>query len=127
MEYSFFLILLFSFLSLIIALIIFYLPLIFIDKHNDSEKLSTYECGFMPFADARGIFDIKFYLVSMLFLIFDIEVVFLFPWTLSFTTKNLEFLIVIIIFLSILIIGFYYEWNKGALNWNNFINTQNNK
>ena len=120
LDLSFILIFIFLIFTLFISFIIFFFPFYFIERDKDFEKLSAYECGFMPFDDARGIFDIKFYLVCMLFLIFDLEVVFLFPWTLSFNFISDEFFFSMYIFLIILVIGFIYEWIKGALNWNEY-------
>nr|YP_009775887.1 NADH dehydrogenase subunit 3 [Bartramia patens]QJA16113.1 NADH dehydrogenase subunit 3 [Bartramia patens] len=81
------------------------------------EKLSAYECGFDPFDDARSRFDIRFYLVSILFIIFDPEVTFLFPWAVSLNKIGLFGFWSMIVFLLILTIGFLYEWKKGALDW----------
>jgi len=83
----------------------------------DLEKLSAYECGFDPFDDARTRFDIQFYLVAILFLIFDLEISFLFPWSITFGIQSANFWSMLI-FLAILTVGFYYEWMKGALEWN---------
>ena len=86
-------------------------------KKPDPEKLSAYECGFDPFDDARARFDIRFYLVAILFIIFDLEVTFLFPWAISLHTIQLTGFWAMVIFLVILTIGFVYEWRKGALEW----------
>jgi len=87
-------------------------------KHNpDSEKLSPYECGFEPFSDARTKFDVRFYLVSILFIIFDLEVAFLFPWAISLGEIGLFGFWSMMLFLGVLTIGFIYEWKKGALEW----------
>ena len=83
----------------------------------DSEKLSPYECGFPPFDDARMRFDARFYLVSLLFIIFDLEVAFLFPWAIVFHDIGALGFWSMMIFLAVLTIGFVYEWNKGALEW----------
>jgi len=83
----------------------------------DSEKLSPYECGFEPFADARSKFDVRFYLVSILFIIFDLEVAFLFPWAVSLGKIGLFGFWSMIVFLAVLTVGFIYEWKKGALEW----------
>ena len=83
----------------------------------DSEKLSPYECGFEPFADARAKFDVRFYLVAILFIIFDLEVAFLFPWAVSLAHIGLFGFFSMIVFLAVLTIGFIYEWRKGALEW----------
>ena len=83
----------------------------------DPEKLSAYECGFNSFDDARMKFDIRFYLVSILFIIFDLEVAFLFPWAVSFGTIGMIGFWSMMVFLGVLTIGFIYEWKKGALEW----------
>ncbi len=83
----------------------------------DAEKLSAYECGFAPFADARNRFDVRFYLVAILFIIFDLEVAFLFPWAISLKDNGLFGFWSMMIFLGVLTIGFVYEWKKGALEW----------
>jgi NADH-quinone oxidoreductase subunit A len=86
-------------------------------QNPDSEKLSAYECGFEAFDDARSQFDVRFYLVAILFIIFDLEVAFLFPWAVAFGDVGLFGFWSMVIFLSILTIGFVYEWRKGALEW----------
>ncbi len=83
----------------------------------DSEKLSPYECGFDAFDDARRQFDVRFYLVSLLFIIFDLEVAFLFPWAVSLGNIGLFGFWSMMLFLGVLTIGFIYEWKKGALEW----------
>ena len=90
----------------------------FVGPNNpDKEKLSAYECGFAPFDDARGRFDVRFYLVAILFIIFDLEVAFLFPWAVSLSEIGLYGFWSMMVFLAILTIGFIYEWKKGALEW----------
>jgi len=84
---------------------------------EDPEKLSAYECGFDPYDDARNRFDVRFYLVSILFIIFDLEVTFLFPWSVVLRTVGFFGFWSMMIFLGILTIGFLYEWKKGALEW----------
>jgi len=86
-------------------------------RHPDPEKLSTYECGFNAFDDARMTFDVRFYLVAILFIIFDLEIAFLFPWAVSFGTVGLVGFWSMMVFLAVLTIGFAYEWKKGALEW----------
>ncbi len=86
-------------------------------QQPDNEKNSPYECGFEPFQDARGRFDVRFYLVSILFIIFDLEVAFLFPWAVSLGKIGLYGFWSMMIFLGVLTIGFIYEWRKGALDW----------
>ena len=90
---------------------------IFSPKNPDPEKLSAYECGFEPFDDSRMEFDVRFYLVAILFIIFDLEIVFLFPWAISLGKIGLFGFFSMMIFLFILTIGFIYEWKKGALDW----------
>ncbi len=86
-------------------------------NNPDPEKLSVYECGFEPFEDSRMEFDVRFYLVAILFIIFDLEIAFLFPWAISLGKIGLFGFVSMMIFLFILTIGFIYEWKKGALDW----------
>jgi NADH-quinone oxidoreductase subunit A len=86
-------------------------------KRPESEKLSPYECGFEAFEDARMKFDVRYYLVAILFIIFDLEIAFLFPWAVVFKDIGLSALVAMAIFLGILVVGFVYEWKKGALDW----------
>ncbi len=86
-------------------------------QRPDSEKISAYECGFEAFDDARSQFDVRFYLVAILFIIFDLEVAFLFPWAVSLSDIGMFGFWSMIVFLVILTIGFAYEWKKGALEW----------
>ncbi|HTV38508.1 MAG TPA: NADH-quinone oxidoreductase subunit A [Xanthobacteraceae bacterium] len=86
-------------------------------KQPDPEKLSAYECGFNAFDDARMTFDVRFYLVAILFIIFDLEVSFLFPWATVFGRVGLFGFWAMMLFLGVLTIGFIYEWKKGALEW----------
>lgn len=86
-------------------------------SNPDPEKVSAYECGFNAFDDARMKFDVRFYLVAILFIIFDLEVAFLFPWAVSFQYVGEFGFWSMIVFLAVLTIGFAYEWRKGALNW----------
>jgi NADH-quinone oxidoreductase subunit A len=83
----------------------------------DPEKNSAYECGFEPFADARSKFDVRFYLVSILFIIFDLEIAFLFPWAITLGKIGLYGFWSMMAFLGVLTVGFIYEWRKGALDW----------
>ena len=92
-------------------------PFIVAYKSPDPEKLSAYECGFNAFDDARMKFDVRFYLVAILFIIFDLEVSFLFPWAVSLRTIGTFGLVAMGIFLTVLVVGFVYEWRKGALEW----------
>ncbi len=93
------------------------LPIAIANSKPDPEKLSAYECGFNAFDDARMKFDVRFYLVSILFIIFDLEVAFLFPWAVSLGKIGLFGFWSMMIFLAVLTIGFVYEWRKGALEW----------
>ena len=86
-------------------------------KKPDPEKLSAYECGFEPFDDSRMEFDVRFYLVAILFIIFDLEIAFLFPWAVSLGNIGILGFCSMMIFLFILTVGFIYEWKKGALDW----------
>jgi NADH-quinone oxidoreductase subunit A len=86
-------------------------------RKPDGEKLSPYECGFEAFEDARMKFDVRFYLVAILFIIFDLEIAFLFPWAVVLDQIGLVGLIAMTVFLGILVVGFIYEWKKGALEW----------
>ncbi len=86
-------------------------------RNPDPEKLSAYECGFNAFDDARMKFDVRFYLVSILFIIFDLEVAFLFPWAVAFGPMSMAGFWAMMVFLGVLTIGFAYEWKKGALEW----------
>jgi NADH-quinone oxidoreductase subunit A len=92
-------------------------PFIVAYSRPDPEKLSAYECGFDPFDDARMKFDVRFYLVAILFIIFDLEVSFLFPWAVAFGKLGLYGFWSMMIFLGVLTVGFIYEWKKGALEW----------
>ncbi|RPH65336.1 MAG: NADH-quinone oxidoreductase subunit A [Burkholderiales bacterium] len=83
----------------------------------DSEKLSPYECGFEAFEDARMKFDVRYYLVAILFILFDLEIAFLFPWAVSLDAIGFFGFVSMMIFLTILVVGFVYEWMKGALDW----------
>ncbi len=86
-------------------------------RNPDPEKVSTYECGFNAFDDSRMKFDVRFYLVAILFIIFDLEVAFLFPWATAFASLSMVSFWSMMVFLAILTIGFAYEWKKGALEW----------
>jgi NADH-quinone oxidoreductase subunit A len=86
-------------------------------RNPDPEKVSAYECGFNAFDDARMKFDVRFYLVSILFIIFDLEIAFLFPWAVAFGEISLAAFWSMMVFLTVLTVGFVYEWKKGALEW----------
>ena len=100
-----------------IALALLVVPFIVAYMRPDPEKLSAYECGFNAFDDARMKFDVRFYLVAILFIIFDLEVAFLFPWAVAFGEIGLAGFWAMMLFLAVLTVGFIYEWRKGALEW----------
>jgi NADH-quinone oxidoreductase subunit A len=104
-------------LSGAIGLALLVAPFIVAYRNPDPEKLSAYECGFDAFDDARMTFDIRFYLISILFIIFDLEVAFLFPWAITFGKLGWLGFWSMMIFLAVLTVGFIYEWRKGALEW----------
>lgn len=110
-------ILIFFIISCVLSFVVFGLSYILSTHQADSEKVSAYECGFNPFDDARSTFDVRFYLVAILFIIFDLEVSFLFPWAVCLQSISGFGFSTMIIFLFILTIGFLYEWKKGALEW----------
>jgi NADH-quinone oxidoreductase subunit A len=103
--------------ALAIASVLLVAPFIVAYKQPDPEKLSAYECGFNPFDDARMKFDVRYYLVAILFIIFDLEVSFLFPWAVAFGDVGVYGFWSMMVFLGVLTIGFIYEWRKGALEW----------
>jgi len=104
-------------IALVIGLVLLIAPFIVAYQQPDPEKLSAYECGFNAFDDARMKFDVRFYLVAILFIIFDLEVAFLFPWAVAFGQLGLFGFWSMMVFLAVLTIGFIYEWRKGALEW----------
>ncbi|HTD10535.1 MAG TPA: NADH-quinone oxidoreductase subunit A [Steroidobacteraceae bacterium] len=89
----------------------------FTRSRNDRAKLSPYECGFEAFEDSRMKFDVRYYLVAILFIVFDLEIAFLFPWAVALNKIGLFGLVAMGVFLGILVVGFIYEWKKGALEW----------
>ena len=110
-------IIIFLAIALILSLGFLVLNFAFSPKNPDPEKLSAYECGFEPFNDSRMEFDIRFYLVAILFIIFDLEIAFLFPWAITLGNIGVFGFFSMMLFLFILTIGFIYEWKKGALDW----------
>ncbi len=100
-----------------LATVIVIASLIVAQQNPDKEKNSAYECGFEPFGDARSKFDVRFYLVSILFIIFDLEVAFLFPWAITLGDIGVYGFWSMMVFLIVLTVGFIYEWRKGALDW----------
>ena len=114
---DYFPIILFLIIALGLSFVFIVLNFLLSPKNPDPEKLSSYECGFEPFNDSRMEFDVRFYLVAILFIIFDLEIAFLFPWAISLGNIGLLGFTSMMIFLFILTIGFIYEWKKGALDW----------
>jgi NADH-quinone oxidoreductase subunit A len=110
-------IVLFLIIALTLSVAFVVINFILSPKNPDPEKLSAYECGFEPFEDSRMEFDVRFYLVAILFIIFDLEIAFLFPWAISLGNIGLLGFCSMMFFLFILTIGFIYEWKKGALDW----------
>ena len=110
-------IVIFIFIALGLSIGFIVLNFLFSPKNPDPEKLSAYECGFEAFGDSRMEFDVRFYLVAILFIIFDLEIAFLFPWAISLGNLGPLGFWSMMIFLFILTIGFIYEWKKGALDW----------
>ena len=110
-------IILFLFIALVLSAGFIVVNFLFSPNNPDPEKLSAYECGFEPFNDSRMEFDVRFYLVAILFIIFDLEIAFLFPWAISLGKIGIFGFVSMLIFLFILTIGFIYEWKKGALDW----------
>jgi NADH-quinone oxidoreductase subunit A len=104
-------------ISVVIGLALLLAAAVIAVRSPDPEKLSAYECGFNAFDDARMKFDVRFYLVSILFIIFDLEIAFLFPWAVAFGDMSMTAFWSMMTFLGVLTIGFAYEWKKGALEW----------
>ncbi|WP_370250801.1 NADH-quinone oxidoreductase subunit A [Nioella sp.] len=110
-------VLIFLALAIGLGIVLILAAVILAVRNPDPEKVSAYECGFNAFDDARMKFDVRFYLVSILFIIFDLEIAFLFPWGVAFPTLSDVGFWSMMIFLAVLTIGFAYEWKKGALEW----------
>ena len=110
-------IIIFLFVALGLSTGFIILNFLFSPKNPDPEKLSAYECGFEAFGDSRMEFDVRFYLVAILFIIFDLEIAFLFPWAISLGNIGILGFWSMMIFLFVLTVGFIYEWKKGALDW----------
>ena len=104
-------------IALGLGLVVLWAAAVIAGRNPDPEKVSAYECGFNAFDDARMKFDVRFYLVSILFIIFDLEIAFLFPWAVAFQDVSMVGFWSMMVFLSVLTIGFAYEWKKGALEW----------
>ncbi|WP_149142563.1 NADH-quinone oxidoreductase subunit A [Gemmobacter caeruleus] len=110
-------ILIFLALAVGLGLVLILAAVVLAVRNPDPEKVSAYECGFNAFDDARMKFDVRFYLVSILFIIFDLEVAFLFPWAVAFGEMSMVGFWSMMVFLGVLTVGFAYEWKKGALEW----------
>ena len=110
-------VLLFIIVALIFGVVLIGAGALVAPSKPDSEKLSPYECGFEAFEDARMKFDVRYYLVAILFILFDLEIAFLFPWAVSLNEIGIFGFWSMMIFLGILVVGFIYEWKKGALEW----------
>ena len=110
-------ILVFLFIAAVLGTALITLGFTFGRGSKDAEKLSPYECGFEPFEDSRVKFDVRYYLVAILFILFDLEIAFLFPWAVALKEIGVAGFWAMMIFLTILVVGFLYEWKKGALDW----------
>ncbi|MEZ7813872.1 MAG: NADH-quinone oxidoreductase subunit A [Paracoccaceae bacterium] len=110
-------ILIFLVIAIGLGLVLLLAAVVLAVQNPDPEKVSAYECGFNAFDDARMKFDVRFYLVSILFIIFDLEIAFLFPWAVAFGEISMVGFWSMIVFLGVLTVGFAYEWKKGALEW----------
>jgi NADH:ubiquinone oxidoreductase subunit 3 (subunit A) len=114
---EFFYLFIFFFINFFLGIILYSISYLLILKNLTNEKNTTYECGFLPFEDTRGVFEVEFYLVSILFVIFDLEIMFLFPWVLVVVHSSSFGIITMLIFLSLLLLVFFYELSQGVLNW----------
>ena len=104
-------------IAIVLGLVLILAAVVLAVRHPDPEKVSAYECGFNAFDDARMKFDVRFYLVAILFIIFDLEIAFLFPWAVAFPSMTTVSFWSMMVFLGVLTVGFAYEWKKGALEW----------
>jgi len=110
-------ILIFLAIAVALGLVLLLSAIVIAVRNPDPEKVSAYECGFNAFDDARMKFDVRFYLVAILFIIFDLEIAFLFPWGVAFSDMSMTGFWSMMVFLGVLTVGFAYEWKKGALEW----------
>jgi len=110
-------ILVFMAIGVFLGVILYSVNAVLARRAPDSEKLSPYECGFEAFEDSRIKFDVRYYLVAILFIIFDLEIAFLFPWAVALQEVGMGGFLAMMLFLGILVVGFIYEWKKGALEW----------
>ena len=117
MLFNYLPVLMFVIIALVMAVVMIGLGFVLGPSRPDDEKLSPYECGFEAFEDSRMKFDVRYYLVAILFIIFDLEIAFLFPWAIVLDQIGLFGFAAMAVFLGILVIGFIYEWKKGALEW----------
>ena len=114
---QYFPVLLFILFGMIVGAVLLGVGTLLSPNRPDAEKLSPYECGFEAFEDARMKFDVRYYLVAILFILFDLEIAFLFPWAVVLPKIGLFGFTAMMIFLAVLVVGFVYEWMKGALEW----------
>ena len=114
---NYFPILIFFALAIVIGIVPLAAGFVLGSRRPDAQKLSPYECGFEAFEDARVKFDVRYYLVAILFIVFDLEIAFLFPWAVALDTIGVVGLAAMGVFLLVLVVGFIYEWKKGALEW----------
>ena len=114
---NYFPVLLFILVGLAVGVLPMVMGWVLAPSRPDSEKLSPYECGFEAFEDARMKFDVRYYLVAILFILFDLEIAFLFPWAVVLEEIGTFGFVAMVMFLAILVVGFVYEWMKGALDW----------
>lgn len=110
-------VLIFLAVGLLFGVVLIVIGFLLAPHRPDSEKTSPYECGFEAFEDSRMKFDVRYYLVAILFIIFDLEIAFLFPWAVVLDQIGMVGFLAMVVFLGILVIGFIYEWKKGALEW----------
>jgi NADH-quinone oxidoreductase subunit A len=114
---GYFPILIFIIVGLVMGAVLLGLGFVLAPRRPDAEKSSPYECGFEAFEDSRMKFDVRYYLVAILFIIFDLEIAFLFPWAVALNKIGMAGFLAMLAFLSILVVGFIYEWKRGALEW----------
>ena len=114
---KYFPIFLFIFMGLILGMLTLLVSYLVQQRYPEPEKLSTYECGAEPFSDARMPFPVRYYIFAMLFVIFDIEVIFLYPWAVVFTKIGIVGLVEMLIFIGLFVVAYVYAWRKGALEW----------
>jgi len=117
MWQQYFPVLMFIVMALLLGVVLLSLGFLLSTNRPSKEKLAAYECGFPPFSSSRLKFDVRYYLVAILFIIFDLEIAFLFPWAVVIKKVGLHALIAVMLFLGLLTVGFIYEWRKGALEW----------